>query len=33
MGGVDEHITEEDLVLVAKVHMGTILDYLGSGNA
>ena len=33
MGGVDENITEEDLVTVANVHMGTILDYLGSGNA
>jgi succinyl-diaminopimelate desuccinylase len=32
MGGVDEHITEEDLVTTAKVHIGTIMDYLDSGN-
>ena len=32
MGGVDEHITEEELVTVAKVHLSTILDYLESGN-
>ena len=32
MGGVDEHITEEDLVTTAKVHIGTILDYLNKDN-
>jgi succinyl-diaminopimelate desuccinylase len=32
MGGVDEHITEEDLVTTAKVHIGTIIDYLGGDN-
>ena len=28
MGGVDEHITLEDLEITAKVHMGTIIDFL-----
>jgi succinyl-diaminopimelate desuccinylase len=28
MGGVDEHITVNDLVSTVKVHVGTILDYL-----
>jgi hypothetical protein len=28
MGAADEHITVEDLVTVAKVHMGTIVDFL-----
>jgi len=28
MGAADEHITVEDLVNVAKVHMGTIVDFL-----
>ncbi len=28
MGGVDEHITVEDLETTAKVHMGTIIDFL-----
>lgn len=32
MGGVDEHILIEDLVTTAKVHMGTILDYLSKGE-
>jgi len=30
MGAADEHITVEDLVTVAKVHMGTIVDFLSS---
>jgi succinyl-diaminopimelate desuccinylase len=30
MGGVDEHITIEDLVTTAKVHIGTALDFLQS---
>ncbi len=29
MGGVDEHITVDDLITTAKVHMGTIFDFLG----
>lgn len=33
MGGVDEHITEQDLVTTAKVHIGTILDYLNNDNS
>lgn len=33
MGGVDEHITEQDLVITAKVHIGTILDYLNKDNS
>ena len=28
MGGVDEHITVDDLVTTAKVHMGTAMDFL-----
>jgi succinyl-diaminopimelate desuccinylase len=32
MGGVDEHITEQDLVTTAKVHIGTILDYLNNNS-
>ncbi|MCJ7731518.1 ArgE/DapE family deacylase [Candidatus Bathyarchaeota archaeon] len=32
MGGVDEHITVEDLITTAKVHIGTIMDYLSGGN-
>ena len=28
MGGVDEHITVDDLITTAKVHMGTALDFL-----
>jgi len=28
MGGVDEHITIDDLVTTARVHMGTIIDFL-----
>jgi len=28
MGGVDEHITVEDLETTARVHMGTIIDFL-----
>ena len=30
MGGVDEHITTDDLVKMAKVHMGTALDFVHS---
>ncbi len=28
MGGVDEHITVEDLEATASVHMGTLIDFL-----
>ena len=28
MGGVDEHVTLEDLETTARVHMGTIIDFL-----
>jgi hypothetical protein len=30
MGGVDERICVEDLLMTAKVHMGTIVDFLHS---
>jgi acetylornithine deacetylase/succinyl-diaminopimelate desuccinylase-like protein len=30
MGGVDEAITVEDLETTARVHIATILDYLGN---
>ena len=32
MGGVDEYVTIEDLVTTAKVHMGTIIDFLSKGE-
>jgi succinyl-diaminopimelate desuccinylase len=32
MGGVDEYITEKDLVITAKVQLGTIYDYLSRDN-
>ena len=28
MGGVDEHITVDDLMITVKVQMGTVIDYL-----
>jgi succinyl-diaminopimelate desuccinylase len=31
MGGVDECITVDDLMITAKVHLGTVIDYL-TGN-
>jgi len=32
MGGVDEHIAVDDLVATARVHMGTIVDFLESDS-
>lgn len=32
MGGVDEHIYEQDLTTTAQVHTGTIIDYLNRSN-
>jgi len=32
MGGVDEHIYEQDLTTTAQVHIGTIIDYLNRSN-
>jgi hypothetical protein len=28
MGGVDEHISVDDLLTTALVHMGTVVDFL-----
>ena len=32
MGGIDENITTEDLITTTKVHITTIIDYLGKKN-
>lgn len=29
MGGPDEYIEEDELMQVARVHVGTVFDYLG----
>jgi succinyl-diaminopimelate desuccinylase len=33
MGGADEYIMIDDLVKTAKVHIGTIYDYLSKDNS
>jgi succinyl-diaminopimelate desuccinylase len=32
MGGVDEHITVDDLMITVKAHVGTVIDYLTSAR-